>query len=597
MTQTITTGAAAPAAPVRRRRVRGDGVDLAVYEQGDPSRPTVLLMHGYPDTHAVWDEVAARLAARYHVVRYDVRGAGASSRPFGRKRYTFDYLMSDMRAVLDATAPERKVHLVGHDWGSIQSWEAACTMPERFASFTSISGPCLDHVAHWTRRNLARPTPANLRRAAGQGVRSWYIYFFQTPVLPELMWLAGLSRPFNRALELGEGVAPREGHPARTMPRDGASGVGLYRANMVQRLRRPRDRRTDVPTQVIVPTKDLFVSPHLVGGLSARVPNLSLRPIAAGHWVPRSHPDVIARWITEHITGVQGGPLTAAESRALKRARVGRDRRAFDGSLVVVTGAGSGIGRATALAFAERGAEVVAADLDLATAQRTAELAGLVGPAGHPYRVDVSDAAAMEDFAKSVLHDHGVPDVVVNNAGIGMAGPFLDHTVDDWDTVLGVNLWGVVHGSRLFAAQMAERGQGGHIVNTSSAAAYTPSRTLPAYATSKAAVLMLSECLRAELKGKGIGVTAICPGIVDTNITRTSRFVGRGAREQARGREKAARAYALRGFGPEGVAKQIVNAVRDDRAVVPVTPEARLGYLTSRLSPRAMRLLARINAG
>jgi NAD(P)-dependent dehydrogenase (short-subunit alcohol dehydrogenase family) len=352
-----------------------------------------------------------------------------------------------------------------------------------------------------------------------------------------------------------------------------------------------------VPTQVIVPTKDLFVSPHLVGGLGARVPNLSLRPIAAGHWVPRSHPDVVARWITEHITGVQGGPLTASESRALRRARVDRDRRAFDGSLVVVTGAGSGIGRATALAFAEQGAEVVAADLDLATAQRTAELAGLVGPAGHPYGVDVSDAAAMEDFAKSVLHDHGVPDVVVNNAGIGMAGSFLDHTVDDWDAVLGVNLWGVVHGSRLFAAQMVERGQGGHIVNTSSAAAFTPSRTLPAYATSKAAVLMLSECLRAELKGKGIGVTAICPGIVNTNITRTSRFVGRAAEEQARSQEKAARAYALRGFGPEGVAKQIVNAVRDDRAVVPVTPEARLSYLTSRLSPRAMRLLARFNAG
>ncbi|TDD95849.1 SDR family oxidoreductase [Actinomadura rubrisoli] len=580
-----------------RRRVRGDGVDLAVYEQGDRSRPTVLLMHGYPDTHAVWDEVAGRLASRYHVVRYDVRGAGASSRPFGRKRYTFDYLMADMRAVLDATAPDRKVHLVGHDWGSIQSWEAACTMPDRFASFTSISGPCLDHVAHWTRHKMARPTPGNLRLAAGQGLRSWYIYLFQTPVLPELLWLAGLSRPFARALEIGEGVRPRDGHPARTMARDGASGVGLYRANMVQRLRKPRDRRTDVPTQVIVPTKDLFVSPHLVGGLAGRVPNLSLRPIAAGHWVPRSHPDVIARWITEHITGVQGGPLTAAESRALRRARVGPERRPSEGSLVVVTGAGSGIGRATALAFAERGAEVVAADLDLATAQRTAELAGLLGPAGHPYQVDVSDIDAMEDFAKSVLHGHGVPDVVVNNAGIGMAGPFLDHSADDWRRVLDVNLWGVVHGSRLFAAQMVERGQGGHIVNTSSAAAFTPSRTLPAYATSKAAVLMLSECLRAELRGKGIGVSAICPGIVDTGITRASRFVGVDGDQEARSRERASRAYARRGFGPEGVAKQIVAAVRDDRALVPVTPEARLGYLASRLSPAAMRLLARLDVG
>ncbi|MFI0353697.1 SDR family oxidoreductase [Actinomadura sp. 9N407] len=582
---------------VSGRRVRGDGVDLAVYEQGDPSRPTVLLVHGYPDTHAVWDEVAERLAARFHVVRYDVRGAGASSRPFGRRRYGLDYLMADMQAVLDATAPDRKVHLVGHDWGSIQSWEAACTMPERFASFTSISGPCLDHVAHWTRRNITRPTPRNLKHAAGQGVRSWYIYFFQTPLLPETLWRAGLAKPFSRVLEIGEGVRPRPGHPARTLSRDGAAGVGLYRANMLERLRKPRDRRTDVPTQVIVPTRDLFVSPHLVGSLGDRVPNLSLRPIDAGHWVPRSHPDVVARWIAEHVTGVEGGPLSAAESRALHRARVRRDRRPFEGSLVAITGAGSGIGRATALAFAERGAEVVAADIDLAAAQRTAELACLVGPAGHAYAVDVADPNAMEDFAKSVLHELGVPDVVVNNAGIGMAGAFLDHSADDWRRVLDVNLWGVIHGSRLFAAQMVERGQGGHIVNTASAAAFTPSRTLPAYATSKAAVLMLSECLRADLAGQGIGVSAICPGVVNTNITRTSSFVGAGAEEQEQSRQRAARAYALRGFGPEGVAKQIVAAVQKDKALVPVTAEARLGYAASRLSPRVMRLLARLDIG
>ena len=579
------------------RHVRGDGVDLAVYEQGDRSRPTVLLMHGYPDTHAVWDEVAERLAARYHVVRYDVRGAGASSRPFGRKRYTFDYLMSDMRAVLDATSPDEPVHLVGHDWGSIQSWEAACTMPERFRSFTSMSGPCLDHVGQWVRGKLSRPTPRNLKLAAGQSVRSWYIYFFQTPVIPEVMWRTGLSRSFSRSLEIGEGIEPREGHPARTLARDGAAGVGLYRANMVQRLRRPRDRRTDVPTQVIVPTKDLFVSPHLVGGLQERVPNLSLRTIASGHWVPRSHPEVIARWITEHVTAVDGGALTTTEERALRRAKVAPGRRPFDGSLVVVTGAGSGIGRATSLAFAELGAEVVAADLDLESAQRTAELAGLLGPHGHAFQVDVSDPVAMEDFAKSVLHGQGVPEVVVNNAGIGMAGSFLDHTAEDWQKVLDVNLWGVIHGSRLFAAQMVEQGQGGHIVNTASAAAFTPSRTLPAYATSKAAVLMLSECLRAELAGKGIGVSAICPGIVNTNITKTSRFVGLSAEEQARSQGRAARAYALRNFGPEGVAKQIVAAVRKDRAVVPVTPEARLSYLTSRISPSVMRLLARFDVG
>lgn len=313
----------------KARRVRGDGVDLAVYEHGDPSRPTVLLVHGYPDTHAVWDEVVARLEDRYHVVTYDVRGAGASTRPFGRRNYAFEHLMADMAAVLDAVVPGRKAHLVGHDWGSIQSWEAVCTMGERFASFTSLSGPCLDHVARWVRSKVLRPTPRNLRQALRQAVSSWYIYFFQMPLLPEALWLAGLAKPVGKALELGEGVLPRAGHPARTAARDGAAGVGLYRANMLSRLLNPQDRSTEVPTQVIVPTKDPFVSPGLVGGLQRRCPDLRIRTISAGHWVQRSHPDVIARWIGDHITDVEGDELDRPARRALDHARVSGERRSF----------------------------------------------------------------------------------------------------------------------------------------------------------------------------------------------------------------------------------------------------------------------------
>jgi len=209
--------------------------------------------------------------------------------------------------------------------------------------------------------------------------------------------------------------------------------------------------------------------------------------------------------------------------------------------------------------------------------------------------VDVADGEAMEGLAKWVDHALGGADVVVNNAGIGMAGPLLDTSVADWEHVLGVNLWGVIHGSRLFGRQMADRRQGGHIVNVASAAAFTPSRSYPAYATSKAAVLMLTECLRGELADAGIDVHAICPGFVDTALSTTSRHVGVTADEQQRRRQAVARRCHRRGLTAEQVASAVLEAVRRGSAVVPVGTEARLGRLLSRLSPGAGRRLARLD--
>src|SRR5215470_16770621 len=187
----------------------------------------------------------------------------------------------------------------------------------------------------------------------------------------------------------------------------------------------------------------------------------------------------------------------------------------FGNKLVVVTGAGSGIGRATALGFAANGATIVAADLDLAAATSASELITARGGTAHARQVDVSAAA-------------------VNNAGIAIVGPLLAHTEEDWQRIIGVNLLGVVRGCRLFGTQMAERGRGGHLVNIASAASYAPSASLPAYATTKAAVRMLSECLRAELAASGIGVTAICPGFTSTPIARAARYVGLPAGEEER---------------------------------------------------------------
>ncbi|MFJ6727554.1 SDR family oxidoreductase [Streptomyces sp. NPDC091281] len=610
----------------RERRVSTGGIDLCVAELGGPAgpeRPTVVLVHGYPDSKEVWSQVATRLADRhgFHVVLYDVRGHGRSSAPRPlRGGFTLEKLTDDFLAVVDAVSPDRPVHLVGHDWGSVQGWEFATVERTRgrIASFTSMSGPSLDHFGHWIDRRVKRPTPRRVGQLLGQGAKSWYVYLLHTPALPELAWRGPLGKRWPGLLRRLENV-PGGDYPTASLPSDAAHGAWLYRDNVRPRLRRPRpDAHAHVPVQLVTPLGDAFLSERLYDDLEAWVPRLTRRTLQAKHWVPRTRPDQISAWVTEFVRSVEDtaagsaqgqepgtGEAIDGDRRNRKDRRNRPDRRGvtksgeayaqrFGGQLVLVTGAGSGIGRATAFAFAEAGARVISVDRDAESASRTADMARLVGaPEAWAETVDVSDAEAMEKLADRVLAEYGVVDVLVNNAGVGLSGSFLDTSPEDWRRVLDVNLWGVIHGCRLFGRHMADRGQGGHIVNTASAAAFQPSRALPAYSTSKAAVLMLSECLRAELAGQDIGVTAVCPGLVNTNITATASFVGVDAAEEKRRQERSARMYGLRNYPPEKVADAILRSVLDNAAVVPVTPEARVVHGLSRFAPGVLRRLAR----
>lgn len=587
-TEGITTGIKG----ARERWVRTGGVELCVAELGDPTQPTVLLVHGYPDSKEVWSQVAERLADRFHVVLYDVRGHGRSTAPQPlRGGFTLEKLTDDFVAVADAVSPDKPVHLVGHDWGSVQAWEFVTVKRTegRIASFTSMSGPSLDHFGHWIKKRMTRPTPRKVGQLLGQGAKSWYVYMLHTPVVPELAWRGPLGKRWPKILERVEKV-PAGDYPTSSLPSDAAHGAWLYRDNVRARLRRPRaDAYAHAPVQLITPSGDIFLSERLYDELEMWAPELVRRSIPAKHWVPRTRPDQLAAWITDFVTTNEDG-VPANDSVA-----TGKHADRFGGQLVLVTGAGSGIGRATAFAFAEAGARVVAVDRDAESAARTAEMSRLVGaPEAWGETVDVADEQAMEKLAEKVAREYGVVDVLVNNAGIGLSGSFLDTSTEDWKKVLDVNLWGVIHGCRLFGRQMAERGQGGHIVNTASAAAYQPSKALPAYSTSKAAVLMLSECLRAELAGQGIGVSAICPGFVNTNITATARFAGVDAEEEKRRQKKTSRLYGLRNYPPEKVADAILRAVVKNQAVVPVTPEARGAHLMSRFTPKALRAIARL---
>ncbi|MEW2583198.1 SDR family oxidoreductase [Streptomyces virginiae] len=589
----VSGAGAAELAGAREHWVRTGGIELCVVELGERGRPTVLLVHGYPDSKEVWTEVAERLATRFHVVLYDVRGHGRSTAPQPlRGGFTLEKLTDDFLAVADAVSPDRPVHLVGHDWGSVQGWEFATVgrTEGRIASFTSMSGPSLDHFGHWIKKRMSRPTPRAAAQLLGQGAKSWYVYMLHTPVLPELAWRGPLGKRWPKMLQRVEKV-PAGAYPTASLPSDAAHGAWLYRDNVRPRLRRPRaDAFAHVPVQLITPTGDAFLSERLYDGLERWAPDLLRRTLPAKHWIPRTRPDQLASWIAEFVTAREEpaarAPLQKAPARYADR---------FGGQLVLVTGAASGIGRATAFASAEAGARVVAVDRDAEGAARTADMARLVGACeAWAECVDVSDEQAMEKLAAKVAAEYGIVDVLVNNAGIGLSGAFLDTTAEDWKKVLDVNLWGVIHGCRIFGKQMAERGQGGHIVNTASAAAYLPSRTLPAYSTSKAAVLMLSECLRAELASKSIGVSAICPGIVNTNITATSRFAGVDEAEEKRRQERSSRLYGLRNFPPEKVADAILRAVVRNEAVVPVTPESKGALWMSRFAPRALRRIARV---
>jgi len=255
----------------------------------------------------------------------------------------------------------------------------------------------------------------------------------------------------------------------------------------------------------------------------------------------------------------------------------------LEGRCALVTGAASGIGRATALALARRGADLFLCDLDEKGLAETAASAAGLGRTAHTWRVDVADRAAMEAFAAEVHQRVAAVDVLVNNAGVGLGGEFVDVPLDDWSWIVGVNLMGVVTGCHLFVPPMLARGAGGHVVNIASMAAYTPAPGMSAYCATKSAVLGFSECLRLELAASDVGVTVVCPGVIDTPIVRTSRFYG--AQSDERVRERAVEAFRRRNYSPERVADGILAAVQRNKAVAPISPEARGAYLVKRLLP------------
>ncbi len=246
----------------------------------------------------------------------------------------------------------------------------------------------------------------------------------------------------------------------------------------------------------------------------------------------------------------------------------------------VITGAGSGLGRALALALAARRARLLLSDIDEPALAAVAQEAGLAGAEVATSRTDVGKLEEMEQLASLADARFGGVDLLVNNAGVAVAGRLGEVPIEDWRWQLDVNLWGVIHGVHVFAPKMAARGSGA-ILNVASAAAFVSVPELGAYNVTKAAVLALTTTLRAELAGTGVTVTALCPSFFASGIhTR--------ARASARAAAIAARLIGDARWSADDIARAALRGVDRGRLYVVPQPEARLGWALACVVPRAL---------
>ena len=257
----------------------------------------------------------------------------------------------------------------------------------------------------------------------------------------------------------------------------------------------------------------------------------------------------------------------------------GSSKKRSNEALAVITGAGSGIGAAFATELARRGGSVVCSDIDETAARTTADDIVAAGGKALATRCDVAQLEDVIQLAKVSQDWLGrPPTVVVNNAGVGAGGSAVGETeIDDWNWVLGINLWGPIHGCHVFAPILREAGYGG-IINVASAAAFGAAPGMAAYNVSKAGVLSLSETLSAELSGTGVNVTVLCPTFVKTNIVDSGRITDKST-------QMADRLMRWTGFSAERVARSCLDTLDRGGLYCMPQPDARIGWGIKRFTP------------
>lgn len=280
------------------------GAQLAVFEQGKLNGPMVILVHGWPDTHHLWDGVVPQLVDSFRVVTYDTRGHGRSTSRGTVEEMRIEQLADDFLAVVDSIRADRPIHVLAHDWGSVQVWDAVCRpgSDRVIASFTSISGPSLHHMGRWMQSRLAARTPKALWQWATQVVSGMYTLFFMSGVLSRTFFrVFGTRYLWSLFLRIVERIDRRDIHLAETLTDDMVSGLRIYRANIFRTVLFPHDRFTSVPTQLLIPTRDPAIRPASFSGIEQWAAEVDIHRVKSGHWLPLKDPELVASFASAFI--------------------------------------------------------------------------------------------------------------------------------------------------------------------------------------------------------------------------------------------------------------------------------------------------------
>lgn len=281
--------------------VKSDNICLAAYHWGElnPDRETIVLIHGYPDSAEVWEPIAQHLKSNFNVIAYDVRGTGLSDIPASTQEYDFEYLVRDLSQVISTLNPHSAVHLVGHDWGALQGWEAVLgdRLKHQIASYIAMA-PSADHVGWWFKRQWEQKSYLSVIKRI---ISSGYMPMLKIPVIPELSWYLGLARIWPKVVGLLE---KSKVELNSTQVRNSVSGLGLYRQNLLTRLYEPTTRKTTIPVYMLLMSQDPFVPMSLSQGMQEWVQQVEYDEVFAGHWGILSQPEQVAEKITGFVNNI-----------------------------------------------------------------------------------------------------------------------------------------------------------------------------------------------------------------------------------------------------------------------------------------------------